>query len=577
MSKIFEYLKPYLGLLLFAVALLVGQAMCDLKLPDLMSDIVNNGVMNNSTIYIWQTGGKMLLVTILGAAASITMGYCAATIAAGVSHDLRHAVFEKVQGFSNAEIDKFGTASLITRTTNDLTQIQMMLVISIRMVFYAPILGTGGIINAVSRSTSMTWIIALSIIVLVGFIMIIFVVVFPKFRIVQNLVDRLNLVTKENLQGMLVIRAFNSQKFEQKRFDVANRDLTDTNLYLNRAMAMAMPFVMLVMNLTTVIVIWIGSKQVSGFQIQIGDMLAFMQYALQIIMAFLMLSMMFILIPRAAISAERIKAVLETKNSVTDPEKPQKYRGNFKPVVEFKNVNFRYPGGDNNVLENINFTAKQGETTAIIGATGSGKSTLVNLLIRFYDIQEGEILIDGIDIRNVTLYDLRKKISYIPQKSLLFSGTIRTNLEYADKDASDELIEKASRISQSAEFISTKPEKYDSLIAQGGANVSGGQKQRLSIARAIVKNAPIYIFDDSFSALDLKTDAALRAAIKSELKDTTLFIVAQRISTIKDAEQIVVLDNGRIAGIGGHKDLLENCPVYKEIATSQMSEEELLK
>jgi len=577
MSKIIEYLKPYLGILLFAVALLVVQAMCDLALPDLMSNIVNNGVMNNSNDYILQTGGKMLLITILGAIASITMGFCAATIAASVSHDLRFDVFKKVQGFSNVEIDKFGTASLITRTTNDLTQIQMMLVISIRMVFYAPILGTGGIINALSRSTSMTWVIALAIIVLVGFIMLIFTFVFPKFQIVQNLVDRLNLVSKENLQGMLVIRAFNTQKFEEKRFDVANKDLTETNLFLNRTLSLAMPFVMLVMNLSMVIIIWIGSKQVSALKMEIGDMMAFMQYAMQIIMAFLMLSMMFILIPRAAVSAGRIKDVLETGNSIRDPETPKKFRDDFTPVVEFKNVNFRYPGGDDNVLENINFKATSGETTAVIGATGSGKSTLVNLLIRFYDINDGEILIDGVDIRDLTLKDLRRKISYIPQKSLLFSGTIRSNLAYADAGASDDLMEKAARISQSTEFITTKPEQYDSIIAQGGTNVSGGQRQRLSIARAIVKNAPIYIFDDSFSALDLKTDSALRAAIKKELKGTTLFIVAQRISTIKDAEQIIVLDHGRIAGIGTHRDLLENCEVYREIATSQLSEEELLK
>jgi len=577
MSKVIEYLKPYLGILLLAIALLSIQAMCDLALPDYMSDIVNNGVMTGSSDYIWLTGGKMLLITLLGAGASITMGYCAARIAAGVSHDMRFDVFKKVQGFSNAEIDNFGAASLITRTTNDLTQIQMMLVISVRMVFYAPILGTGGIINALSKSTSMTWVIALAVISLVGFIMIIFSIVYPKFKIVQKLVDRLNLVSKENLQGMLVIRAFNTQKFEEDRFDVANRDLTETNLFLNRTLSMAMPFVMLVMNLTTVLVIWIGSNQVSAFKIQIGDMLAFMQYAMQIIMAFLMLSMMFILIPRAAVSAGRIKEVLETENSITDPENPLKYKEDFTPVVEFKNVNFRYPGGDDNVLENISFTAKKGETTAIIGATGSGKSTLVNLLIRFYDIGGGEILIDGVDIRNVTLKDLRSKIAYIPQKSLLFSGTVTSNLNYADKNASEALLEKAARISQSAEFIMEKPEKYDSTIAQGGTNVSGGQRQRLSIARAIVKNAPIYIFDDSFSALDLKTDAALRAAIKSELKDTTLFIVAQRISTIKDAEQIIVLDKGRIAGIGGHRDLLDNCGVYREIATSQLSEEELLK
>ena len=582
MSKVLAYMKPYLGILLIAIALLTVQAMCDLALPDYMSNIVNNGIMSGSTIYIWQTGAKMLLVTLLGTAASITMGYCAAYIASSVAHNMRFDIFKKVQSFSNAEIDKFGTASLITRTTNDITQVQMMLVISVRMIFYAPILGTGGVLHALAKSHSMSWVIAVSVIALIAFILVIYFTAVPKFKVIQNLVDRLNLVAKENLQGMLVIRAFNTQKFEEKRFDVANTNLMETQLFVNRAMALAMPFIMLVMNLTTVLIIWIGSNQVSALKVEIGDMMAFMQYAMQILMSFLMLSIMFILIPRAAVSAERIKDVLETENSITDPEKPQKYRKDFTPVVEFKNVSFRYPGGDSEMLYNISFTARKGETTAIIGATGSGKSTLVNLLIRFYDIDSGEILIDGVDIRNVTLKDLRDKISYIPQKSLLFSGTIESNLKYAldqrsTENAGNEAMERAARISQSTEFIDEKPEKYDSIIAQGGANVSGGQKQRLSIARAIVKNAPIYIFDDSFSALDLKTDAALRAAIKKEIKEVTLFIVAQRISTIKDAEQIIVLDHGTIAGIGTHKELLESCTIYREIATSQLSEEELLK
>ena len=577
MSKLFEYVKPYLGMLLLAIVLLFVQAMCDLALPDYMSNIINTGVINNNTAFIWQCGGKMLLVTLLGTGASIAMGYFAATIAASVSHDIRFDIFKKVQFFSSAEFDKYGTSSLITRTTNDLMQIQMLLIMSIRMVFYAPILGIGGVINAVSRSASMTWVIAIAILVLMGFIMILFSISMPRFRIVQKLIDRLNLVSKENLQGMLVIRAFNTQKFEEDRFNSANRNLTETNLFLNRIMALAMPFVMLIMNLTTVIIIWTGSRQVSAFKMQIGDMMAFMQYAMQIIMSFVMLSMMFILIPRAAVSADRVKEVLETENSITNPDSPVYYKSDFTPVVKFENVSFRYPGGNDNVLENISFTAKNGETTAIIGATGSGKSTLVNLLVRFYDISAGAILVDGIDIRNVSLKDLRDKISYVPQKSLLFSGTIGSNLAYADKNADSQTLEKAARISQSAEFIQERPEKYDSPISQGGINVSGGQRQRLSIARAIVKNAPIYIFDDSFSALDLKTDAALRAALKAELKNAAIFIVAQRIGTIRDAEQIIVLDNGRIAGIGRHNELLETCDVYREIAASQLSEEELLK
>ena len=577
MSKVFEYIKPYFGMLLLAVSLLFVQANCELALPDYMSEIVNRGILGSNTSLIWQYGGRMLFVTFLGALASISVGYLAATIAANVSHDIRFDVFKKVQGFSHAEIDKFGTASLITRTTNDIMQIQIMLVMGIRMVFYSPIMGIGGVFNALSKSASMSWIIAVVLIVLFGFIMIVLSFVMPKFRIVQQLIDRLNLVIKENLEGMLVIRAFNTQKFEEDRFDRANKNLAETTLFVNRSMAVTMPFIMFVMNFTTVIIIWIGSKQVSAFKMEIGSMLAFMQYAMQIIMSFMMLSMMFIFIPRAAVSANRVKDVLETRNSITNPENPQKYNERFTSVVEFKNVCFHYPGGDDNVLENISFTANNGETTAIIGATGSGKSTLVNLLVRFYDISDGEILIDGVDIRNVTLEDLRKKISYIPQKSLLFSGTIASNLKYADKNADDKILERAAKISQSAEFIMAKPEKYESPIAQGGSNVSGGQRQRLSIARAIVKNAPVYIFDDSFSALDLKTDSALRAAIKNEIKGATLIIVAQRISTIKDAEQIIVLDHGKITGKGRHRDLLENCEVYREIAGSQLSEEELLK
>jgi len=575
MVKILKYLTPYSGLILCAIALLFVQATCDLALPDYMSDIVNTGVMSGNNNFILKTGGTMISVTLLGTIASITVGYLASLTAAGVSRDLRSKIFSKVEKFSNAEFDKFSTASLITRTTNDITQIQTVLVLAIRMLFYAPILGVGGIIKAVSSSESMSWIIGVAVISLVGVIMLLLSIVMPKFKTVQKLIDRLNLVVRENLDGMLVIRAFNTQKFEENRFDKANLDLTTTNLFVNRTMSIMMPFMMLVMNLVTVIIVWVGAKQVSSFNMNIGDMMAYMQYAMQIIMAFLFLSMMFIMIPRASVSGERVAEVLDTDFSILDTTEPVRFEEKFKPTVEFRNVNFCYPGGQDNVLHNINFTAKAGETTAIIGSTGSGKSTLVNLIMRFYDVTTGEVLIDGKDIRTVSKKDLRNKIGYVPQKSVLFSGTIKSNLYYADKNSTVENIKKAASIAQAEEFISTKEEGYDSIIAQGGTNVSGGQKQRLSIARALVKNAPIYIFDDSFSALDLKTDGNLRAALKKETGGSTILLVAQRIGTIMNAEQIIVLDNGNIEGIGTHSELLKNCEVYQQIAFSQLSEEEL--
>ncbi len=568
-------MKPYIGMILCAFALLYAQAMCDLALPDYMTDIVNKGVMNNNTNYILETGGKMLLVALLSAAASIIVGYLAAMTAACVSRDLRLDVFKKVQNFANAEYDKYSTASLITRTTNDITQIQALLVMAIRLLFYAPILGIGGVIKAISKSTSMTWIIAVAVLCLIGLIIVLFALAVPKFKIVQNLIDRLNLVTRENLDGMLVIKAFNTQKFEYQRFDKANRDLTDVNLFLNRAMSTMMPAMMLIMNLTIVLIVWVGSKQVSSFDIDIGTMMGFMQYGLQIIMAFLFLAVMFILIPRAAVSANRIAEVLDTSQSILEPKNQQQFDNDFKPTIEFCNVGFHYPGSEGNVLNNINFTVKPGRTTAIIGATGSGKSTLINLIMRFYDVTAGEILVGGKDLRSVRKKDLRNKIGYVPQKSILFSGTIKSNLYYADKNTTMGNIEKAAYIAQASEFISSKEDGYDTAIAQGGTNVSGGQKQRLSIARALVKNAPIYIFDDSFSALDLKTDQKLRETLKKEVKDSTILMVTQRISTVMDADQIIVLDKGNIVGIGTHRELLKTSDVYLQIATSQLSEEEL--
>lgn len=570
-------MTPYSGYVLIAVALLFAQAICDLTLPDYMSDIVNTGVMDSNIPYIWRMGGKMVLISLISAGASILVGYIAAYVAANVAGDFRSRVFKKVESFSNAQFDNFSTASLITRTTNDVTQVQTLLVMAIRFVFYAPIMGIGGVIHAVQKSSSMTWIIAIAVICLIGLILILLVTVMPKFMSIQNLLDRINRVARENLEGMLVIRAFNTQKFEEKRFDQANRDFAATNLYVNRAMSLMMPAMMLIMNLTTLTIIWVGARQVTTLDMKIGDMMAYMQYAMQIIMAFLFLAMMFILVPRAIVSSNRIFEVLETEPSIVDPDQPSDFPQPFTGEVEFKNVSFRYPGGEDDVLSGITFSAKPGTTTAFIGATGSGKSTLMNLLMRFYDATSGHVLVGGRDVREVRLKDLRNRIGYVPQKSLLFSGTIRSNLAYADESMNQANVERAASIAQAADFIEEEPDRYDEPIAQGGANVSGGQKQRLSIGRAIAKNAPVYVFDDSFSALDLKTDARLREALNRELKGATLLIVAQRVSTVMNADQIVVLDHGRIAGIGTHRRLLETCPVYHEIAASQLSEEELLK
>lgn len=575
MWKVIKYMLPYAGAVLLAIALLFVQAMCDLALPDFMSDIVNDGVVAGDTGLIFQKGLQMLGMTLLGSVCAVIVGLIASRVAAGVSQTLRSELFSKVESFSNAEFDKFSTASLITRTTNDITQVQMIVVMLVRMVFYAPIMGVGGVVRALSKSVSMSWIIALAVLVLIGIILILFSVAMPKFQKIQGYIDRLNLVMRENLEGMLVIRAFNTQRFEEKRFDKANKTLTSTNLFVNRSIATMMPAMMLVMNLLTILIVWVGSKQVSNLKMDVGDMMAYMQYAMQIMQAFLMMSMMFIMLPRAAVSANRINEVLETEASIVDKETPVTYSDIFDATVEFRDVSFRYPGGQGNVLEHISFIAKPGETTAFIGATGSGKTTLVSLIPRFYDVTQGQILIDGTDIRDVPMHELRERIGYVPQKSILFSGTVESNLYYADKNSTQENIERAADIAQATEFITSKPTGYKTPIAQGGTNVSGGQKQRLSIARALVKNAPINIFDDSFSALDLKTDAALRARLKQETGDSTVLLVAQRVSTIMNAEQIIVLDNGQIVGRGTHETLLETCPIYQEIASSQMSREEM--
>lgn len=534
--------------------------------------------MNTSKIqsrYIINEGIIMLLISLFSAFCTIIVGLLAARTAAGLSKNLRRAVFTRVESFSNTEFDKFSTASLITRTTNDITQIQTLVVMGVRMIIYAPIIGIGGVIKAVNRSSSMSWIIALAVVVLLGLIASVFIAALPKFKAIQKLVDRLNLVTRESLSGMMVIRAFNTQAFEEKRFDKANTDLTDTNLFVNRIMVVMMPAMMLIFNGVSALIVWVGAHQIADSSMQVGDMIAFMQYAMQILFAFIMMAFMFIIIPRASVSGQRISEVLETKPTILDPVSPKHFDKSGKGVVEFKNVSFRYPGAEEDVLKDISFKAMPGQTTAFIGSTGSGKTTLVNLLPRFYDITGGKILLDGIDIREVTQHELRDQIGYIPQKGSLFQGTIKSNLKYADENASDEELKKAAEIAQAMEFINEMTDGFDGEISQGGTNVSGGQKQRLSIARALVKRPKIYIFDDSFSALDFKTDSALRKALKADTSNSNLLIVAQRISTIRHAEQIIVLDEGKIVGIGTHEELMNNCETYKEIALSQLSKEEL--
>jgi ATP-binding cassette, subfamily B, multidrug efflux pump len=555
----------------------LGDSMVVQAAASSVKDEYNALGMNTDKIqsnYIIKTGAYMLLLSLLSAVAVIIVGFLASRTAAGLSKNLRKAVFTKVESFSNTELDKFSTASLITRTTNDITQIQTLVVMGIRMLIYAPIIGVGGIIKALNKSESMSGIIALAVVVLLGLIISVFSAALPKFKAIQKLVDRLNLVTRENLSGMMVIRAFNTQKFEENRFDKANRDLTDTNLFVNRVMVVMFPAMMLIMNGVTLLIVWVGAHQIADSSMQVGDMMAFMQYAMQILFAFLMMSFMFIMIPRASVSGQRISEVLVTEPSILDPKQPKNF-DKVQGVIEFNNVSFRYPGAEEDVLKNISFKAMSGQTTAFIGSTGSGKTTLVNLIPRFYDVTGGEILIDGVDVREVTQHDLRDKIGYIPQKGSLFSGTIHSNLKYADENASEEDIKKAAEISQAMEFISEKPEGFESEISQGGSNVSGGQKQRLSIARALVKKPNIYIFDDSFSALDFKTDSNLRHALKAETGSSTVLIVGQRISTIKNAEQIIVLDEGKIVGIGTHNELMKACETYQEIALSQLSKEEL--
>ena len=506
---------------------------------------------------------------------SVMVGLLASRIAASTGRDLRSGIFKKVVGFSSGEFDKFSTASLITRSTNDIQQIQLVIVMLLRMVLYAPIIGIGGVIKVLNTNVSMSWIIALAVVLISILVFTLFIVAMPKFKMLQNLVDKLNLVTREILTGLPVIRAFSTEKHEEERFDKANRDLTRTNLFVNRAMTLMMPTMMLIMNGVSVLIVWVGANGINDGQMQVGDMMAFIQYTMQIIMAFLMICMISIMLPRASVSASRVDEILTSETMIHDAKNPKKIEDKKDGSVEFDHVSFQYPNAEEDVLHDISFVAEAGKTTAFIGSTGSGKSTLVNLIPRFYDVTGGTIRINGVDIRDVSQHDLREKLGYVSQKGILFSGTIASNIMYGNTKGTEEEMKEAARIAQAEEFIDAKPEQFESPISQGGANVSGGQKQRLSIARAIAKNPDIYIFDDSFSALDYKTDVTLRKALQEHTSNSVVLIVAQRISTILHAEQIIVLDEGKIAGKGTHKELLKNCEVYRQIAMSQLSEEEL--
>ena len=527
------------------------------------------------TTYILHTGAKMLALAFLGMAASILVGLLASRVGAGVGRRLRENVFRKVVGFSNAEFDKFSTASLITRSTNDIQQIQLLLVMILRMVLYAPIMAIGGIWKVFHTNVGMSWIIGLAVAVIIVIVGFLFLVVMPKFKLIQNQVDKLNLVSREILTGLSVIRAFGTQKYEEERFDDANKALTKTNLFVNRAMTFMMPLMMFVMNSIAVLIVWVGGHSINDGAMQVGDMMAFIQYTMQIIMAFLMICMISVMLPRAAVSAGRVDEVLTSETMIHDPKNPSHIPEEGKGKIVFDHVSFRYPGAEEDVLHDISFTAEPGKTTAFIGSTGCGKSTLVNLIPRFYDVTDGKITIDGKDIRNVSQHELREKLGYVPQKAVLFSGDIASNILYGNPDGSEADMTEAARIAQATEFIEQKKKKYKSTISQGGSNVSGGQKQRLSIARAIAKHPDVYIFDDSFSALDYKTDATLRAKLKEKTSESTVMIVAQRISTILHADQIIVLDDGQIVGKGTHKELLKNCEAYYQIASSQLSEKEL--
>ena len=577
MKHILRIFSGYWLMFIILVGFTYAMVMANLWLPDKMSEIVNNGIIKQDMPAIWHNGLAMIVVTAAGGLCSIVIGFLAAQIATGMAQKLRTELFERVESFALADFNKFSTASLITRSTNDIQQIQMTSILLLRLALMAPIMAIGGLQKAIHNAPNLSWIIALAVSVLLVVIAVLFVIAVPRFKKLQTLVDKLNLVTRENLVGLKVIRAFHNEKIEQKKFQQANTELNKMGLFLNRLMMLLDPIMTLVMNFSSVAIVWFGAHLISSGNLQIGNMMAFLEYAMQVIISFLLLSMVFIMVPRAAVSVKRVGEVLDTLPSIVDPQSPQQLPHDATGKIEFKDVTFTYPDADLPVLSSINFTAEPGQTTAFIGSTGSGKSTLINLIPRFYDVSAGQILLDGVDIRNLKLEDLYDQIGYVPQKGVLFSGTIASNIKYGNAKASQKLVEKSAKIAQATEFISELKNGYKNDIAQGGSNVSGGQRQRLSIARAIAVEPNVYIFDDSFSALDFKTDAKLRSALAKETKHKTVLIVGQRINTIMNADKIIVLDEGKIVGQGTHQELMKNCQVYQEIAASQLSEDDLQK
>ena len=576
MKQVLKFFKPCIPAILLIIALLFGQAMCELALPGYMSDIINDGIIKQDMDYIYSTGIMMLIIAAGSMLCAIGASFFSSRAASRALRDTRSSLFKKITSFSAAEFDQFQTASLITRTTNDIQTVQQTSILILRMACYAPIMGIGALIKALNTSPSLTWTIGLSLLVVLLIMALMFVLVMPKFSVLQSKLDRLNLIVGERLSGLLVVRAFNSETYEEERFDDANRDLTKLGIFVNRAMSFMFPALMLVMNLSGILIVWVGAHMVGDASLMIGDMLAFLQYSMQIIISFLVITMMFIMIPRAIVSIRRIGEVLAVEPSIEDKEEPE-HINEAKGVLRFDHVDFAYPDAEEKTLEDISFTALPGQTTAIIGSTGSGKSSLVNLIPRFFDISGGSITLDGVDIRNIPQHELREHIGIVPQKGLLFSGTIASNLSFGKEDATKEEMIDALKTAQALDFVEEMPDGLDTHVAQGGTSVSGGQKQRLSIARALIRNPQVYIFDDSFSALDFKTDKNLRAALKEKVGGSTFIIVAQRINTILDADQIVLLDEGKVAGIGTHKELLASNKIYQEIALSQLSEEELGK